>query len=80
MPPFAGALRVPALRAGIAIASASAVWYGTVSYLGFTLGGNWQRVLELITEYGRILAATAAALLLAGAVIWRTRTKKISQS
>jgi membrane protein DedA with SNARE-associated domain len=79
VPPFAGALRVPALRASIAIASASAVWYGTVSYLGFTLGGNWQRVLELITDYGRILAATAAALLLAGAVIWRTRSKKISQ-
>ena len=80
VPPFAGALRVPALRAGLAIASASAIWYGTVSYLGFTLGGNWQRVMQLITEYGRVLAATAAALLLVGAVIWRIRNKKISES
>ena len=80
VPPFAGALRVPAARAGLAIASASAIWYGTVSYLGFTLGGNWQRVLDLITEYGRILAAVATALLLVGVVIWRIRVKKISAS
>lgn len=80
VPPFAGALRVPATRAGLAIASASAIWYGTVSYLGFTLGGNWQRVLDLITEYGRILAAAAAVFLLVGLVIWRIRAKKISAS
>jgi membrane protein DedA with SNARE-associated domain len=80
VPPFAGALHVPALRAGLAIASASAIWYGTVSYLGFTLGGNWQRVLLLITEYGRILAVIAAVFLLVGVVIWRTRSKKINAS
>lgn len=80
VPPFAGALRVPASRVALAIASASAIWYGTVSYLGFTLGGNWQRVLHLITEYGRILAAIAAVFLFVGVVIWRTRSKKISAS
>jgi membrane protein DedA with SNARE-associated domain len=80
VPPFAGALRVPPARAALAIASASAIWYGTVSYLGFTLGGNWQRVLHLITAYGRILAVVAAALLLVGAVLWRTRGRKISES
>jgi membrane protein DedA with SNARE-associated domain len=80
VPPFAGALHVPALPAGLAIASASAIWYGTVSYLGFTLGGNWQRVLHLITEYGRILAVIAAVFLLVGVVIWRTRSKKINAS
>ena len=80
VPPFAGALRVPPVRAGLAIAGASAIWYGTVSYLGFTVGGNWQRVLHLITEYGRILAVSAAVLLLVGVVIWRTRSKKISAS
>jgi len=80
VPPFAGALRVPPLRAGLAIAGASAIWYGTVSYVGFTVGGNWQRVLHLITEYGRILAATSAVLLLVAVVIWRIRSKKISAS
>lgn len=80
VPPFAGALRVPALRAGLAIAGASAIWYGTVSYLGFTLGGNWQRVVRLIADYGRVLAAAAAIFLVLGAVLWWTRSRKISQS
>lgn len=78
VPPFAGALRVPPLRAALAIASASAIWYGTVSYLGFTIGGNWQRVKHLITEYSRVLAIVAILILLAGAVIWRNRSRKIS--
>lgn len=80
VPPFAGALRVPALRAGLAIGTASALWYGTVSYLGFTLGGNWQRVLHLISDYGRVLAVAAATLLLIGALIWWTRSRKIRES
>ena len=80
VPPFAGALRVPPLRAGVAIALASAIWYGTVSYLGFTIGGNCQQVLQLIADYGRVLAIGAAALLLVALVIWRTRSRKIGQS
>ncbi|MFL5615630.1 MAG: DedA family protein [Gemmatimonadaceae bacterium] len=79
VPPFAGALRVPAWRAAVAIAGASAIWYGTVSYLGFTLGGNWQRVRHLTTEYSRVLAVVAVLILLAGALIWRTHSRKISQ-
>ena len=79
VPPFAGALRVPPLRAGIAIGSASAIWYGTVSYLGFTLGGNWPRVQRLITDYGRVLAIVGAALLLVGLVLWRSRSRKVSE-
>jgi membrane protein DedA with SNARE-associated domain len=79
VPPFAGALRVRRVGAAIAIASASAVWYGTVSYLGFTLGGNWHRVLHVITEYGRVFALAAAALLVVGMVVWWTRYRKISK-
>lgn len=79
VPPFAGALRVPPLRAALAIGSASAIWYGTVSYLGFTLGGNWQRVSQLIVDYGRILALLACAVLLGALVIWRTRSRKLSE-
>jgi membrane protein DedA with SNARE-associated domain len=68
------------MRAGLAIAGASGIWYGTVSYLGFTLGGNWQSVLRLISEYGRGLATGAVIFLVLGAVLWWTRSRKISQS
>ena len=80
VPPFAGALRVPPLRAGLAIAGASAIWYGTVSYLGFTLGDNWQRVMQLVTEYGRVLAVTAIGLLSLASILWLTRGRRISKS
>ncbi|HKW46438.1 MAG TPA: DedA family protein [Gemmatimonadaceae bacterium] len=79
VPPFAGALRVPPLRAGLAIGGASAIWYGTVSYLGFTLGGNWPRVQHLIIEYAHVLAIVAAILLLVGVVIWRSRSRKLNE-
>lgn len=79
VPPFAGALRVPPVRAGLAIASASAIWYGTVSYLGFTLGGNWPRVRHLITEYGDVLAIAATILLLVGVIVWRSRRRKVTE-
>ena len=78
VPPFAGALRVPPVRAALAIGTASAIWYGTVSYLGFTLGGNWQRVSALIVEYGRILAAVGLIILAGVLLIWRNRSRKIS--
>lgn len=79
VPPFAGVLRVPPLRAGLAIGTASALWYGTVSYLGFTLGGNWQRVSHLISEYGRALAAAGFLILIAAFGIWWMRSRKFSE-
>jgi membrane protein DedA with SNARE-associated domain len=79
VPPFAGALRVPPVRAVLAIGSASALWYGTVSYLGFTLGGNWQRVSQIVVEYGHALAAAALVILGGGFVVWWTRKRKVRE-
>jgi membrane protein DedA with SNARE-associated domain len=78
VPPFAGALRVPAFGATLAIAGASAVWYGIVSYLGFTLGGNWSRLMSIVADYGKVFAIGAAALVALGASIWWIRQRKRS--
>lgn len=77
VPPFAGALRVPPVRAGLAISSASAIWYGTVSYLGFTLGGNWESVSRAITGYGRALAIAAAVIMLLALGVWWVRRRGV---
>lgn len=79
VPPFAGALRVPPLPAAVAIGTASGIWYGTVSYLGFTVGGNWQRVSALIVEYGRVLSIVALTVLVGALVIWRIRSRTIRE-
>jgi membrane protein DedA with SNARE-associated domain len=80
VPPFAGALRVPPFGATVAIAGASAVWYGIVSYLGFTLGGNWSRLMEMVADYGKLFAIGAAALVALGALIWWIRQRKRTAS
>jgi membrane protein DedA with SNARE-associated domain len=41
-PPFAGALRLGAVRSGVAMGLASAVWYGVITYLAYTAGANFE--------------------------------------
>lgn len=70
VPPFAGALRVPALTAFLLIGSASAIWYGTVSYVGFTIGADWSEVARVLTRDGGTVAVVALALALLLLAIW----------
>ncbi|HVB30247.1 MAG TPA: DedA family protein [Gemmatimonadaceae bacterium] len=65
VPPFAGALRVPAFTAALLIGVASAIWYGTVSYVGFTLGADWPAVVRVLSRDGGLIAAVAAAVIAA---------------
>lgn len=78
VPPFAGALRVPVPTATIAIAGASAIWYGLISYLGFRVGSDWERLTGLMARSGKVAAVIAAVVLIvAGAVVWvRSRRRK----
>lgn len=70
VPPFAGALRVPAFRAFAAMGLASAVWYGFVSWVGFRLGANWKQLSDTLKRYGLIVAIAAALLLVAVVTVW----------
>lgn len=70
VPPFAGALRVPATSAIAAMAVASAIWYGVISYLAFRAGSNWEALTKRIAASGRITALVAAAVVLVGAGVW----------
>ncbi|HKO16880.1 MAG TPA: DedA family protein [Gemmatimonadaceae bacterium] len=76
VPPFAGALRIPPLRTALAMGLASAIWYGIVSYVGFTVGGNWQRLSAIIGHYGRDLAIAATAIVALGAGVWWYRYRR----
>lgn len=74
VPVFAGISRVGFVRTAVPLASASAIWYGALVYIGATAGRNWDvLVAELESVSGWLwLAAVAAAL----PVIWwwrRTR-------
>ena len=76
VPPFAGALRIPPLRAGAAIALASAIWYGLVSYLGYTVGADWPRLVALIKHDGTLAAIVASVIALGIALVWWLRARR----
>ena len=73
--PFAGIARVPAWRAFIPLAAASALYYGALTFLITTLGTNLEDVLRLLKRVNTVLAGIAVALLLA-AVLWTLRRLK----
>ena len=73
VPPMAGALRVPALKALLAMAIASGLWYGLITWLAFRVGDDWEVLSARIGGASRVMglaAAGVAALLL---VVWLVR-------
>ncbi|HUX32796.1 MAG TPA: DedA family protein [Gemmatimonadaceae bacterium] len=76
VPPFAGALRVPPVQALLIMGSASAIWYGTVSYVGFRVGSDWPTVVRVLSRDGGTVAAVAAVLALGLLALWLAQRKK----
>ena len=73
VPPLAGALRFPPTGLLIAMAAASAVWYGAITWLSFSAGNNWSVVSARIFALGRWSGAIAAIVVVAIAVRWWVR-------
>jgi membrane protein DedA with SNARE-associated domain len=64
VPPFAGALRVPPVRATLAIAVASAIWYGIVTVIAYRVGSDWATLQARLREAGATAALIAGALVI----------------
>jgi len=73
--PFAGLAGVPAPRALIPLALASALYYGALTFLIATLGTNLEDVLRVLNRVNTVLGIVAAALLFAVA-LWIVRRLK----
>jgi membrane protein DedA with SNARE-associated domain len=76
VPPFAGALQVPAISAIGAMALASGVWYGLISYLAWRAGSNWDAVTDLIARSGRVVTVAACVVALVGCLMWLRHTRR----
>lgn len=68
VPAFSGVMEVPARRALPAIAAASALFYGLVIWLAYTLGQNWEGVKELLGRIGAGLGIVTLAV--TGLLVW----------
>ena len=73
--PFAGIARVPAWRALIPMAVASAVYYGALTYLVRRLGTDLDTVLSAVKKMNTVLAIVAGVLILI-IVVWIVRRRR----
>jgi membrane protein DedA with SNARE-associated domain len=76
VPPVAGAMKLPLFSTILAVASASALWYGGITWLAFRAGANWERVMGTVTRSGRWAALGAGVLIVAGAAVWLVRRRR----
>jgi len=78
VPPFAGAMRLPAFKVMLSIASASAVWFGLITFLAFRAGDNWDVVEHYIVRSGKVagMIAIAIVVLAVGVWLWKRQAKK----
>jgi membrane protein DedA with SNARE-associated domain len=70
VPPFAGALRVPPVRATLAIAVASAIWYGIVTVIAYRVGSDWGALQARLRGAGLTAALVAAGVATVAAGWW----------
>lgn len=76
VPPVAGALRIPALGALVAISAASALWYGGITAIAFRTGANWDLLQQRVAQFGKGSAIITGVLLSAVvAVLWYRRRR-----
>ncbi len=80
VPPFAGAARVPAVRAIIAMAIPSGLWYGAVTYLAYTAGARWEELQATIGSWGRWVAIGATAIAVVALAVWLVRRRRSAES
>ena len=76
VPPFAGALRVPPMRAATMIAIASAIWYGAVTLIAYRLGANWEEATTRLAGYQRTIVMAVGALAVVAAAVWLARRRR----
>ncbi len=78
VPPFAGALKVPAPSAIASIAFASGIWYGFISYIAYRAGSDWDALTRRIAHSSRVSAIAGAIIVAIGLAVWfvRRRTRR----
>jgi membrane protein DedA with SNARE-associated domain/uncharacterized tellurite resistance protein B-like protein len=77
VPPFAGLVRLGAVRTFVPMAIASAIWYGAITLVGSLIGANWERILRILEGVNRTMGILALILIAAGAAwYWNNRRRR----
>ncbi len=65
VPPFAGIFAIPLGRVGVALAVASAVWYGALLTLATSVTSQWDTIVRVLGEVNRTLGVVTLVLIAA---------------
>lgn len=76
VPPFAGAMKLPALKVISAITVASALWFGLVTFLAFRAGNDWDQLQRQMASSGKAIGIAAVAIAIVIAAIWYVRRRR----
>ncbi|HKR09156.1 MAG TPA: DedA family protein [Gemmatimonadaceae bacterium] len=76
VPPFAGAMRLPALRVMLSVGAASAVWFALITFLAFRAGDNWDLLQKYLVRSGKVAGGVAIVIVLLAAGFWWWRRRK----
>ncbi|MFN2397159.1 MAG: DedA family protein [Gemmatimonadaceae bacterium] len=79
VPPFAGALRMRPLPVFLAISSASAVFYGLITYVAYRVGANWDTLESRVGDFIAVAAQVAGVLVVIGLIWWLIRKRRIAR-
>jgi membrane protein DedA with SNARE-associated domain len=78
VPPFAGAMKLPALPVAVAMAVASAVWFALITFISYRAGSDWDQLYATILrsgKYATLIAVALVAIVAAVVLIMRKRRK-----
>jgi LPXTG-motif cell wall-anchored protein len=74
--PFTGLIGLSPLRAIVPMALASGLWFGAITYIGATVGAEWERIQRIITDVNRGLAIVGVAVALAAGAWYLLRRRR----
>ncbi len=76
VPPFAGAMRWPAVPVFLAISAASGVWFGLITFLAFKAGDSWDMLRSHLTRSGKIVGIVAVVIAASAIGLWALHKRK----
>ena len=76
VPPFAGVAGLPAARALVPAAIASAIWYAFLAFAGYQVAENWDAVKAIVADTNRVLAIAALVVAVIALAWLRRRSRR----
>jgi membrane protein DedA with SNARE-associated domain len=76
VPPFAGAMKLPAFGVILSIASASLVWFGVITFLAFRAGDNWDLLQQYLVRSGKVAGGIAVGIVVLVVLLWLLKRRR----